>query len=89
MIRRFQSLSYVIPIEGGLKSNQLMKDLFVTLNNGTVSYSIIHISTDSQIIGQWVTGLPLIGQQSLSLVNYSMFSGPGDVKELYFTSEDS
>lgn len=83
---RSQSLSYIIPLDGGLKSGQLLKDIFASLNNGTVSYSIIHISTDSQLAGQWATGLPLIGQQSLSLVNYVMFSGQGDVKEIYFQS---
>jgi len=85
---RSQSLSYVIPLDGGLKSSQLLKDIFASLNNGTVSYSIIHISTDSQIGGQWVTGLPLIGQQSLTLVNYVMFSGQGDVNEIYYQSDD-
>src|SRR5690606_16643727 len=58
--------------------------IFVTLSNGEVTYSTIHISTDSEIVGQWVTGLPLIGQQSLSLVNYTMFSGTGPVSEIYW-----
>ncbi|WP_042471633.1 hypothetical protein [Bacillus ndiopicus] len=81
---RTQSLSYIIPLKGGLKSNQLMEDLFIKLKNGTVKFSTVHISTDSEIGGQWVTGLPLIGQQSLSLVNYSMFSGEGEVRDLYW-----
>lgn len=81
---RAQSLSYIIPLDGGLKSKQLMKDLFVTLENGDVQFSTVHISTESSIGGQWVTGLPLIGQQSLSLVNYTMFSGMGQVKDLYW-----
>ncbi|MEC1179468.1 RNA polymerase II [Metasolibacillus meyeri] len=81
---RTQSLSYIIPLNGGLKSNHLMEDLFIKLKNGTVKFSTVHISTDSDIGGQWVTGLPLIGQQSLSLVNYSMFSGEGEVQDLYW-----
>lgn len=85
---RSQSLSYVIPLDGGLQLKQLLKDLFVTLGNAKVSYSTIHITTDSQIEGQWVTGLPLIGQQSLSLVNYSMFSGQGEVNEVYYIADD-
>ncbi|SOC35305.1 RNA polymerase II [Ureibacillus acetophenoni] len=85
---RSQSLSYVIPLDGGLQSKHLLKDLFVTLGNAKVSYSTIHITTDSQIEGQWVTGLPLIGQQSLSLVNYSMFSGQGEVNEVYYIADD-
>ncbi|KGR80461.1 hypothetical protein [Ureibacillus manganicus] len=85
---RSQSLSYVIPLDGALQPKQLLKDLFVSLENGNVTYSTIHISTDSAITGQWITGLPLIGQQSLSLVNYSMFSGEGNVKEIYYQSDN-
>ncbi|CAM5188405.1 RNA polymerase II OS=Ureibacillus acetophenoni OX=614649 GN=SAMN05877842_101359 PE=4 SV=1 [Ureibacillus acetophenoni] len=36
---------------------------------------------------KWVTGWPLIGQQSLTLVNYVMFSGQGDVNEIYYESD--
>lgn len=79
-----QSLSYIIPLDHGLKSKQLLKDIFVTLQNGKVTYSTVHISTDQEVLGQWVTGLPLIGQQSLSLVNYTMFSGTGPVSEVYW-----
>lgn len=81
-----QSISYIIPLDGGLKPNQLMKDIFVTLENGIVSYSTVHITTEQSIAGTWVTGLPLVGQQSLSLVHYSMFSGTGPVKELYYAN---
>lgn len=85
---RTQSLSYIIPLAGGLKSNHLMEDLFIKLKNGAVKFSTVHISTDSDIGGQWVTGLPLIGQQSLSLVNYSMFSGEGEVQDLYWKANN-
>lgn len=81
---RTQSISYIIPLKGGLKSRELMKNIFVSLTNGDVKFSTVHISTDSAIHGQWVTGLPLVGQQSLSLVNYAMFSGTGKVKDLYW-----
>ena len=81
---RSQSISYVIPIEGGLTAEKLMKNIYVSLKNGSVKFSTVHISTDSSVTGQWVTGLPLIGQQSLALVNYSMFSGTGQVRDLYW-----
>ncbi|MDI7741552.1 RNA polymerase II [Lysinibacillus fusiformis] len=84
---RNASLSYIIPLDGGLKSTQLLKDIFVTLKNGNAGYTTVHISTDSEIQGQWVTGLPLIGQQTLSLVNYSMFAGAGDISELYWQKD--
>ncbi|MDM5332615.1 RNA polymerase II [Ureibacillus composti] len=85
---RSQSLSYIIPLDGGLKSRQLLKEIFVTLQNGEVTHSTVHITTDSGVNGQWVTGLPLVGQQSLSLVNYSMFSGTGPISELYWQAGD-
>ncbi|QCR31691.1 RNA polymerase II [Lysinibacillus sp. SGAir0095] len=78
------SLSYIIPLDGGLTSNQLFKDIFATLKNGQAAYTTVHISTDSDVLGQWITGLPLIGSQSLSLVNYSMFGGTGDISEIYW-----
>lgn len=81
---RSQSISYIIPLNGGLKSKELIEDVFANLENGTVRFTNVHISTNNDIDGQWVTNLPLIGQQSLSLVNYSMFSGNGQVKDLYW-----
>lgn len=79
-----QSISYIIPLQGGLKSNQLLKNIFVTLENGIVSHTTVHVTTDQSVKGTWITGLPLVGQQSLSLVNYTMFSGTGPVYELYY-----
>ena len=79
-----QSVSYVIPLNGGLKPKQLIRDILAELNNGTVEYTTLHISTDTNVKGQWVTGLPLMGEQSLSLLNYTLFSGEGTVDDLYW-----
>ncbi|MEG0258506.1 MAG: RNA polymerase II [Lysinibacillus sp.] len=79
-----QSVSYIIPLKDGLKSKTYLQNIFATLKNGETSYSVVHISTDSKVAGQWVTGLPLVGQQQLSLVNYTMFSGSGRVNDLYW-----
>ena len=81
---RAQSISYVIPLKDGLQSRKLMKNVFATLKNGDVQFSTLHISTEPDVTGQWVTGLPLIGKQNLSLVNYTMFSGKGAVKDLFW-----
>ncbi|MCP1143918.1 RNA polymerase II [Lysinibacillus endophyticus] len=83
-----QSLSYIIPLNNGIKSNQLLKDIFVSLKLGEVSYSTVHISTEKDVKGQWITGLPEVGQQTLSLVNYSMFGGKGPVSELYYNANN-
>jgi len=79
-----QSITYNMPLEGGLSSNPFLKDIFVTLKNGNVHTSTIHITTKSERNGKWITGLPLVGEESRSLVHYTMFSGPGPVKELYY-----
>ncbi|MFY0517009.1 RNA polymerase II [Lysinibacillus sp. UGB7] len=79
-----QSVSYIIPIEGGLKDKMLLQNVLATLTNGDASYTVMHISTDSKTVGQWITGLPLVGQQQLSLVNYTMFSGNGTVRDIYW-----
>ena len=81
---RAQSISYVIPLENGLQSGKLMKDVFATLKNGDVQFSTVHISAQPDVLGEWVTGLPLIGEQKLTLVNYTMFSGRGAVKDLFW-----
>ena len=81
---RSQSISYIIPLEDGLTSEKLMNNIYASLKSGSVKYSTVHISTDSSVRGQWVTGLPQIGQQSLALVNYSMFRGTGQVRDLYW-----
>lgn len=80
-----QSVSYVIPIDGGLSQTKLLKNIFATLKNGEVSYSVVHISTDKALSGSWISGLPLVGEQQLSLVNNVMFSGEGPVNQLYWT----
>ena len=83
---RAQSISYTIPLEKGLQSQKLMKNVFATLKNGDVQFSTVHITTDNNVEGQWVTGLPLIGKQNLALVNYTMFSGKGPVTDLFYQS---
>ena len=80
-----QSISYVIPLSQPLSKDLVLNNVFASLPLGEATYSIIHITTDSQVVGQWVTGLPIVGQQQLKLVNYVMFSGEGQVKDLYWT----
>lgn len=85
---RSQSISYVLPVDGGLTDKVLLSNVFAALDLGEAKFSTVHITTDSSVKGQWVTGLPLSGQQQLKLVNYSMFSGEGHVKDLYWDSTD-
>ena len=83
---RTQSISYVIPLAQDLNTNVLLKNVFANLGHGEANYSTVHITTDAKTSGQWVTGLPLVGQQQLKLVNYAMFSGEGQVKDLFWST---
>ena len=40
---RSQSISYIIPLEGGLTSEKLMNNIYVSLKNGQVKFSKVHI----------------------------------------------
>lgn len=82
-----QSLSYVIPLNGQLQSDKMLENVFATLNLGDTSYTTVHITTDPNVTGTWVTGLPIIGQQQLSLVNYTMFAGEGGVEDIYWMKQ--
>ncbi|KFL42661.1 hypothetical protein CH76_11000 [Lysinibacillus sp. BF-4] len=80
-----QSISYTVPIAGGLAENKLLQNMFVQLKNGEVSYSILHMATDKVMAGNWITGLPFVGEQKLSMITNTMFSGDGDVRDLYWS----
>lgn len=82
-----QTISYVIPLTTDLSQSQMFRNIFASLENGTVQYSTVHISTDSATVGQWVMNIPLVGEQQLSLVNYTMFSGKGEVADLYWNPQ--
>lgn len=81
-----QSISYKIPLpKSGLKSGALYNELFVTLKQGIVLNTELQIVDENRIGGQWFTGLPKIGEQSLNLVDYAYFKGNGGVYELYWS----
>lgn len=84
-----QSVSYIIPLEDNLQKTKLFENIFAQLKNGDVSYSVLHISTDKNVNGQWVSALPLIGSQSLSIVNNVMFSGEGELHDLYWSVDQN
>ncbi|MGG0655988.1 hypothetical protein [Rummeliibacillus pycnus] len=80
-----QTVSYVIPVsKKGLKSGQILQDVFLTLQNGTPVHTTVHISDETRSGGQWITGLPEVDSKSMKLVQYTMFSGNGPVTSLYW-----
>ena len=82
-----QSISYEIPLLDGLKEAQIFSDFLVKLDKGGVSYTTLHITDELKRGGMWVSGLSVLGSTSLDLIDYSLFIGEGDVKELYWQKE--
>lgn len=81
-----QSISYRIPLpKGGLESGKLYDEMFLTLKQGIVLNTKLQIIDENRKGGQWFTGLPKIGEQSLNLVDYAYFTGNGGVYELYWS----
>lgn len=83
-----QVLTYKVPIAGGLKSQTLMQNVFVQLQAGTADTSTVHISTKNGQKGQWITGLPLSSTNTLDGLTYTVFSGKGNVYDLYWQAGD-
>lgn len=80
-----QTLSYIIPIsKKGIKSGQILRDVFLKIANGTPVHTTIHITDESHSGGQWITGLPEVASKKMTLVQYTMFSGNGPVNSLYW-----
>lgn len=82
-----QSISYEILLEDGLKDGQLIQDFLVKLETGGVSLTSLHITDEVKRGGMWVSGLPVIGNTSLELIDYTLSLGAGDVPELYWQQE--
>lgn len=83
-----QSISYKISLsKKGIQSGKMYSDLFATLKQGIPNSTSLQIVDENRKGGHWVTGLPKIGEKSLTLVDYSYFKGNGGVYELYWTKK--
>lgn len=83
-----QTLSYIIPVsKKGLKSGQILRDIFLTLQKGTPVHTTMHITDETKSGGQWITGLPEVDSKKMTLVQYTMFSGNGPVTSLYWQKD--
>lgn len=80
-----QAISYRIAVsKKGVKNGQFFSDIFASLKKGIADQTSIQMVDEKRIGGQWYTGLPKIGEQSLTLVDYAYFKGDGSVYELYW-----
>lgn len=83
-----QTITYTIPLsKKGIQSGTLFEDIFVTLRKGITGSTTLQIVDEKRKGGHWFTGLPKIGERSLTLVDYSYFQGNGGVYELYWTND--
>lgn len=82
-----QTISYEIPVQENLTDQQLWKDVFVLLSDGKAGSSVVHVTDETGVGGMWITGLPVIGKKTLSLVDYTLFNGTGAIGDLYWQKE--
>ena len=83
-----QSISFEIPISEGLVDGKVFSGLFAELDQGGVSYTMLHITDELKRGGMWVSGLPMVGATSLDLIDYSLAYGTGAVKELFWQKDN-
>ncbi|MET0786971.1 MAG: hypothetical protein ABWY25_09710, partial [Paenisporosarcina sp.] len=83
-----QQISYEIPAKEALTQPRMWKGVFASLLGGSVNNSMVHVTDVTKSHGLWLTGLPAIGKESLSLVDYKLFNGKGGVTDLYWQKDD-
>jgi len=81
------NLSYEVPIDSNSGQTILLTAPFVLLQEGELEHSILHLTDRSKMGGTWLSGLPLIGKQTMSTIDYSLFAGSGAISELYWQKE--
>ncbi|KAA0966622.1 hypothetical protein FQ087_10470 [Sporosarcina sp. ANT_H38] len=79
-----QSISYVIPKEGLMKQTALYREPFAGLHGSSASYTLFHMTDETGIGGLWVNGLKRVGAKKMTNINYALFRGEGEVKDLYW-----
>ncbi len=79
-----QSISYELPKQGPMNKPVLFKDPFTALHGSTVVFTLFHMTDETGIGGLWINGLKRIGTKGMATIDYSLFSGSGEVKDLYW-----
>ncbi|MFJ8066226.1 hypothetical protein ACIQYS_16615 [Psychrobacillus sp. NPDC096426] len=82
-----QSVSYEIPLVDGLTDGKLFSGFLAKIEKGGVSYTTLHVTDELKRGGMWVSGLPVIGNTSLNLIDYTLSYGSGNIADLYWQQE--
>lgn len=82
-----QSISYEIPLVDGLKEGQAITGFLAKIEKGSVSNTTLHLTDTVKRGGMWISGLPIIGNASLELIDYTLFLGKGSISELYWQKD--
>ena len=56
----------------------------LVLHGSSASYTLFHMTDETGIGGLWVNGLKQVGTKKMTNINYSLFRGKGEVKDLYW-----
>lgn len=83
-----QSIMYVIPKVKAMEQTMLLKNVFATLGHSESTSSLLHLTDEMGIGGLWVNGLEFIGNKKMALIDYSLFSGNGEVTDLYWQKNE-
>lgn len=79
-----QAISYVIPKKGAVGDAELLQSVFVNLYGMTPNATVLHMIDEEHSEGMWITGLQQVGYKKLPRTEYMLFSGSGQVEDLYW-----
>ena len=83
-----QSIMYVIPKDQPMQQTMLLKNIFATLEHSKPTSSLLHLTDEMGLGGLWVSGLELIGNKQMALIDYSLFHGYGELTDLYWQKNE-
>lgn len=79
-----QSISYVVPKNPTSENTELLQSVFVKLHEANPRATVLHMVDEVNSGGMWITGLQQIGHKNLPLIDYTLFSGAGQIEDLYW-----
>lgn len=83
-----QSISYEIPKDRPMLKTRLFKESFVALRDASAVSTLFHLTDETKNGGLWVNGLKRVGHKKMEHIDYSLFRGAGEVKDLYWQKDD-